>query len=66
LPTWLTGKEAMAHLRVSKSAFYKLVRDGQITQYTIPGLADPRYKQDELDALFTPVPKGEAEEKEDI
>lgn len=57
LPKWLTGKEAMEHLRVGKSAFYKLVREGKITAYTLPGLADPRYKQEELDALFTPAPK---------
>lgn len=59
VPTWLTGKEAMDHLRVGKSAFYKLVREGRITPYTLPGLADPRYKQEELDALFTPAPKND-------
>lgn len=61
MPTWLTGKEAMEHMRLGKSAFYRLVREGKITAYTLPGLADPRYKQEELDALFTPAPKEQSE-----
>lgn len=56
-PTWLTGAQAREHLKLSKGTFLKLVKDGRITQYTIPGLRDPRYKQEELDALFVAVPK---------
>lgn len=59
LPTWLTGTEAIKHIKVSTSTFYRLVREGKITAYTLPGMKDPRYKQEELDALFTPAPKEE-------
>lgn len=61
MPTWLTGTEAVKHLKVSRSTFYRLVCEGKITQYTLPGLADPRYKQEELDALFTPMAKEEVQ-----
>lgn len=53
MPTWLTGSEAVKHLKVSRSTFYRLVREGKIKPYTLPGLADPRYKLEEIDALFT-------------
>ncbi|MFB5084887.1 helix-turn-helix domain-containing protein [Symbiobacterium thermophilum] len=57
LPTWLTGAQAIKHLQVSRSTFYRLVREGRITPYYLPGVADPRYNQEELDALFTPAPR---------
>lgn len=64
MPTWLTGKEAIAYLNVSKPTFYRLVKEGKITPYYLPGVADPRYKQEDLDALFTPAPKdAEAKDK---
>jgi excisionase family DNA binding protein len=63
MATWLTGKEAAAHLRVSRPTFYRLIREGTITAYSIPTVADPRYKQEELDALLTPVSKDEANKK---
>ena len=58
MPTWLTGKEAMEHLRVSKPTFYKLVKESRITPYTIPGVADPRYSREELDAMLLPMKRG--------
>lgn len=54
---WLTGKEAITYLRVSKPTFYRLVKEGKITAYVLPGMKDPRYKQEEIDGLFTPAPK---------
>jgi hypothetical protein len=64
-PTWLTGAQAREHLKLSKGTFLKLVKDGRITQFTIPGLRDPRYKLEELDALFVAVPKEEVESDSD-
>lgn len=57
MPTWLKGTQAIKHLQVSRSTFYRLVREGRITPYYLPGVADPRYNQEELDALFTPAPR---------
>lgn len=59
MPIWLTGAQATKHLQVSRSTFYRLVREEKITPYYLPGVADPRYNQDELDALFTPAPRQE-------
>lgn len=59
MTVWLTPKEAMAYLKVSKSTFYKLVRQGRICGYTLTGTDDKRYKQDELDALLTPSTQSE-------
>lgn len=59
MTVWLTPKEAMAYLKVSKSTFYKLVREGRVTAYTLAGTDDKRYKQEELDALLTPAPREE-------
>lgn len=64
MPTWLTGAQAIKHLQVSQSTFYRLVREGKITKYTLPGMKDPRYKQEELDALFTPAPVEDAQGEE--
>jgi excisionase family DNA binding protein len=64
LPKWLTGTEAIKHLNVGRATFYRLVKDRKITAYTLPGVADPRYQQEELDALYTPSPKDEAGEKD--
>lgn len=64
MPSWLTGAQAIKHIQVSQSTFYRLVREGKITKYQLPGMKDPRYKQEELDALFTPAPKEETGEKE--
>lgn len=60
MDTWLKGKEAIEHLRLSKPTFYKLVKERKITPYYIEGVADPRYKREELDALL--VPKAEPQE----
>lgn len=57
MATWLTGAQAVKHLQVSRSTFYRLVREGKIVRYSIPGVADPRYKQEELDSMLTPVPR---------
>lgn len=62
MATWLTGKEAIAHLKLSKPTFYKLVKEGHVTPHFIPGVSDPRYLQEELDALPKPAPKQEAAE----
>lgn len=55
LATWLTGTEAIKHMRIGRATFYRLVKEGKITPYGLPGVADPRYKQEELDALYTPI-----------
>lgn len=46
----------MKHLNVARATFYKLIREGRITRYQLPGMQDPRFDQDELDRLFTPMP----------
>lgn len=51
---WLTGTEAIKYMKISRSTFYRLIRQGKITPYYLPGVASPRYKRAELDALFTP------------
>lgn len=65
MPTWLTGTEAIKHCNIGRATFYRLVKEGRITAYTLPGMQDPRYRQEELDALFTPAPKEETGEKEE-
>lgn len=62
MPVWLTAKEAYTYLKLSKSRFYQLVREGKITAYHIAGQGDARFKQEELDALMMPAPKEEAEQ----
>lgn len=64
MPTWLTAKQAMEHLQVSKNTFYRLLREGHIKGYTFPGMTEARYSKEELDAQFTPMPKEDAGEKE--
>lgn len=60
MPKWLTGTEAIKHLNIGRATFYRLVKEGKIVAYTLPGMNDPRYNQDELDALFIPAPKEES------
>lgn len=57
MPEWLTGTEAIKYMKIARATFYRLVKEGKITPYYLPGVADPRYKREELDALFTPAPK---------
>lgn len=54
---WLTVKEAAEYLRVSRATLYRMISDGRVKAYELPGSARKRFKRDELDALFTPVPK---------
>lgn len=63
MPIWLTAKEAATYLKLSKSRFYQLVREGKITAYRIAGQGDSRFRQEELDELMTAVPATEAEEQ---
>lgn len=66
LSEWLTGTDAIKYMKISRSTFYRLVRQGKITPYYLPGIATPRYKRAELDALFTPKPGKEGQpESED-
>lgn len=64
MPTWLTAKQAQKHLQVSKTTFYKLVKEGHIAGYTFPGMDSARYSKEELDAKFNPAPKEDTGEKE--
>lgn len=59
-PVWMTPKEAMNYLKVSKATFYRMVKDGRIVAYVLTGTDEKRYRQDELDALLSPAPKGAA------
>lgn len=62
MPGWMTAKEAMEYLRVSRATFYRLINAGKITPYQLEGTDDKRYKREELDQLLTPVPKEPADE----
>lgn len=62
-PVWFTPKEAMAYLKVSKSTFYKLVREGRLTPYVLAGTDDKRYRQGDLDALLTPAHREDQNEE---
>ncbi len=62
-PVWMTPKQAMEHLRISKATFYRMVRDGRIIPYALAGTDDKRYRQDELDTLLAPLPKGKGRTK---
>lgn len=64
MPTWLTAKEAMAYLKVSKATFYRLVKAGKIQAYALAGTDDKRYRESELDALLEPVTTEETETPE--
>lgn len=54
---WLTPKEAMGYLKVSRSTFYRMIRSGRIIAYNLAGTDEKRFRQDELDALLTPAPR---------
>lgn len=56
MPSWLTAKQAMDYLKISKATFYRMVKDGRIKAYGLAGTEDKRYREDELDALLTPIP----------
>lgn len=64
MPNWLTAKEAMHYLKVSKATFYRLIKAGKIPVYALDGTDDKRYRQDDLDSLLKPVPIDLAEEPE--
>lgn len=57
LPVWLTVKEAAEYLRVSKATLYRMIADGRVKAYEIPGSSRKRFKREELDALLAPAPK---------
>jgi hypothetical protein len=54
----------MKYIRVSRTSFYKLIKEGMITPYGADGFSDKRFKREELDALFRPVILGENEGKD--
>lgn len=56
---WMTPKEAMGYLKVSRSTFYRMLRDGRLTAYHLAGTDEKRIRQEDLDALLTPVTRGE-------
>lgn len=64
MPVWLTPKQAMEYLKVSKATFYRMVKDGRITAYALAGTDDKRYRQDELDSLLTPIPREQVSDSE--
>lgn len=63
MPTWLTVDQAAQHLQVSRATFYRMIADGRITAYEIPGSKRKRFKLEELDAILTPAPKEESQDK---
>lgn len=63
---WLTPKEAMDYLKVSRSTFYRMLRDGRLSAFQITGTDEKRFRQEDLDAQLTqltPAPR-EAQEPE--
>jgi len=64
MPTWLTAKQAMEYLKVSKATFYRLVKAGKIQAYSLAGTDEKRYRESELDALLEPVPTEQADTPE--
>lgn len=58
---WMTTKEAMEYLRVSRSTLYRLVRNGKVTRYALDGTDEGRFKREELDLLLTPTKENTAE-----
>lgn len=52
---WMTPKEAMAYLKVSRSTFYRMLGAGQLKPYQIAGTDKKRYRLEDLEALLTPV-----------
>lgn len=62
MPRWMTAKEAMEYLRVSKATFFRLVKAGKIPAYALSGTDERRYREEDLDALLTPLSQEHAEE----
>lgn len=60
---WLTAKQAMTYLSVSRSTFYRMLKDGRLTAYNLAGTDEKRFRQEDLDALLTPAPREEGDEK---
>jgi excisionase family DNA binding protein len=59
---WLTPKEAMEYLKVSRSPFYRMLRDGRLTAYNLAGTDEKRFRSEDLDALLTPAPRDQTDE----
>lgn len=57
MSTWLTVNEAAHHLKVSRATLYRMIEDGRVKAYEIPGSKRKRFKQEELDAILTPAPR---------
>lgn len=54
---WFKANDAAKYLGVSRSTFYRLIREGRITVYQIEGTDEKRYRRDQLDSLLTPAPQ---------
>ena len=51
---WLTLEEAAAYLKVSKPTIYRFCSEGSLPFYKLAGTGQRRFKQSDLDTLFTP------------
>ena len=51
---WLTLGEAARYLKVSKPTIYRFCSEGCLPFYKLAGTGQRRFKQSDLDALFTP------------
>lgn len=64
MPTWLTVEQASKHLQVSRTTLYRMIADGRVKAYEMPGSGRKRFKLEELDAILTPADSEETGEKE--
>lgn len=51
----VTVAEAAARVSTSKAYLYRMMREGRLTRYGIPGARVTRIDPHELTALFTPA-----------
>jgi excisionase family DNA binding protein len=53
MTTWMTKKEAAAHLRVSTRTIERLVRDGKLRKHNVAGSSrSVRFSREEVESLL--------------
>lgn len=52
---WLTLKDVHDRLGIAPNTIRKLIRSGDLRAYEIKGVRGPRFKEEDVEALITPI-----------